>query len=308
MLLVAGIATDEGETVDGFHDLAGPTVSHVAQSVEMIACPGGEAGEVRAGFVFLAGLVILAAHDEHLAAFDMSHHAHVVIRILEVPQQHRGKCARRHRESHHVGAIGGLLGVHLHAIDEGRVGGDDHVSRADLPASVEVHGGDLAFVHPRGLHAGLDDSAARGEVARQSPQVFADVELRLARKAQRGTVKAHAGQCERIDGHQLGEARVQCRAAFASQQVDLLVPGGEQHAVDALEVAVDLGLAHDALDRVDGGAVAAGGEFRAVDAEQLLERHEAVIEHRRQVRGGAAGLAGADVEGVDHLHVVAFAS
>ena len=92
---------------------------------------------------------------------------------------------------------------------------------------------------------------------------------------------------------------------LAIQQVFLLGPRAEQHAVHALEIAVDFRLAHVALDAVDGRGMAGGGQPRALDAEQLLQLHEAVVEHRGEVRGGAAALARADVEGVDHLHVVA---
>jgi len=126
----------------------------------------------------------------------------------------------------------------------------------------------------------------------------------LARETQRGAFEVHARNLQALERHHVREPGLGCGARFLIQEIHLVGLRAEQHAVQPFEVTVDLVLAHDALDEIDGGPVTVGRQSRAVGAEKLREVHEPVVEHRRQVRSGASRFTCADAECVDELHIV----
>src|SRR5688500_4563397 len=99
----------------------------------------------------------------------------------------------------------------------------------------------------------------------------------LTREADRGTRQRHARQLQRLDGLQVIESGARRGSRLFPQRLILPRPRADEITVEALEIAFDGFLAHDALDQIDGRRMTAGGGLGAVRSEKSLELHEAVV-------------------------------
>jgi hypothetical protein len=182
-----------------------------------------------------------------------------------------------------------LLRVDRHAIVDGRVGREDdgasaHFERADTQA-------DGAGLRVRARKDAAAEALGR---LRQAREVLQRMELRAARETQ-GFAE------ERVRGaRHVGEAGPMGRGELAVERGRRVALGEEQVAVDAREVAVDLLLARDRLDAVDGGAMALGGEADPALAVDLLQLEIEVVHLVAEVGARPAGHAAANRPVVEH--------
>ena len=128
-----------------------------------------------------------------------------------------------------------------------------------------ARGRDLAGLPPLDLldvRVGEDPPAALLDRAGEPGQVLEEVELPLAREAERapGVEPQDGGLGELLDARQAGAVR---GLELVVEHLSVVVAAEEEVAVEAREVAVDLLVADDRLDAVDGRRVAVGGEPRA---------------------------------------------
>ena len=103
----------------------------------------------------------------------------------------------------------------------------------------------------------------------------------LTRKADRGTGQRDARELQRIDRLQVVEPGARRGGRLLAQRPILLGLRADEIPVQALEIALDGFLAHDAFDQIDGRRVTAGRGARTVRSEKPLELHEAIVQHRR---------------------------
>ena len=62
---IAGVFADEGQTIDGFHYLAGPLIFHVLHHGETLARPGLQSSIPRFTIVGLPCSIVLTTDDKH---------------------------------------------------------------------------------------------------------------------------------------------------------------------------------------------------------------------------------------------------
>lgn len=150
-------------------------------------------------------------------------------------------------------------------------------------------------------HVELDPQVAR--VARQGGQIGGRVDLGLVPEAQGGAAReGRDGELVRpLDGEpgagRGGELLLQVAGAVGRVE--------EEPAVDAPEAAAVLLGEGQPLDPVDRPDVALGGQPRGRAAVRPLQRLEAVVEGRGQVRRREAGLTAPELARVDHDDVLA---
>src|SRR5688572_19504413 len=130
--------------------------------------------------------------------------------------------------------------------------------------------------------------------------------LRLPPEAQTaaGIIGINGRAVEWLDLHAGSASSLQ----FAIENVERIARRHKQVTVNAREVAVDLLLADNALDLIDGSAVALGREAHAFLAVRALQLREAISHDIGEVRRGAAGFSAPDRTVIHHHHIPAFAA
>src|SRR5204862_7102961 len=128
------ITPDEGQAVDGLHDLPGPAEFDGTGRRAVFAQPGFDPGKARIGVLRLPGLLIRAAGDhyvDHLVvvatelAIGRALQPDVVIRIPGVPVERRADRAGRGAGADGIRMVRRLFRVNRDEIVERGVGRDD---------------------------------------------------------------------------------------------------------------------------------------------------------------------------------------
>ncbi len=113
------------------------------------------------------------------------------------------------------------------------------------------------------MRSAKDSPAAPFERTREAGEVLAGMKLALPRKSQ-ALAGLESVEGSASGGGNVGEAGTPRRSELEVEEVRRCVASRDEVPVEPLEVAVDVLLAHDGLDAIDGGRVALGGAARTV--------------------------------------------
>ena len=269
-----------------------------------VARPRFQPHESLVGVVGLAGLVVLAAHDQHVVTFVQALDTQVVIRIRGVPQQDLRHGAARHAGTDHEGPIRRLLGVNCHQIVDRCIGGH-HDGLGRDGATRRLHIGLPAALNFRGLRAAVETCARLLRSGRHALQVVENVKLRLTWKSQ-GRAGIEGRDRRPCHARYVGETRSVRRLQLPVQLPRVVAGRHEQIAVQARKVAVDVPVARDALDGVDRRGMAFRRQPGAVGAVQPFEVVKTIVEGAHEVRGRPARLASGNRAVVEHDDLLSF--
>ena len=243
--------------------------------------------------------MILAADDENLVVELVSgavlgrFQADVVVGIGRVPVQSVWNRTTRNARADDVGTIGCLFAVDDQPVVDRSIGADHDIVGADNMAVARRDARGLAVLDFLGVNARVDLSSVAEDRARQSFQVLERMEGCLPRKAKR---RPAVPEAERNAIDELGvvdPGAMRC-LELALEIFSLGVTAEEEIAFDALELAIDVFHGGDRLDAMDCRHVTLGSQARAFFAVNLRNVVVAVVQSRRQMGCGAAGLSTTD--------------
>ena len=239
-----------------------------------LAHPRLESVPALGSVVGVSGLVVLAADDERRRLRVVAEcawprlveslHADVVIRMSGVPVERRRHDPRGTTARDDERAIRRLLGVRLlHVGDRAVRANTDGVGGDRVPAARLHRAGFAAFDALR-LRVAVDAPPACDDRVGEAREVLENVKLRLVRETQARTEIRSQRRDARASCSTSGEPGALRGARAPRRGSSALSPIAEKEvAVEALEVAVDLFVAHDRFDAVDGGACGSRAAFRA---------------------------------------------
>jgi hypothetical protein len=124
VLFATGIAADEGQAVHAIEDLAGPAELDCADVGEVFPGPVREPSVLVVVRAFLSRFVVLAADDQEIfrvATVVNLLATHIVERLGRVPVKKWQRRISLDCHADYVGAVCGLLCVHLHPVVHGRL-------------------------------------------------------------------------------------------------------------------------------------------------------------------------------------------
>src|SRR5919109_674507 len=140
--------------------------------------------------------------------------------------------------------------------------------------------------------------------SRQARQVLQRVKRRLLRKLEtHSAVPWNVGNARNLAG--IAEPRPFRRLQLAVEEIRSISLPEQEVARHALEVAGNLLFVDDSFNAIDCGQVTRRRLAYTLLSVYALKPLKSIVEHRRQVRGGARGLTAADWPVIEHHHVAA---
>src|SRR5437016_11368530 len=203
-----GVCSDEGETVDRFHNLTGPVVFGGSSHWESFAHPAVQAIEPIVGVIRLPRLVVFASHDDHLM-LSCFLQPHVMEWVGGIPIERGCHRSFGNPRPYHITSVSSLLGVYPDDIVYRGIGsyhyrGGGHNRTSSSCNPTWWSGFDLFR-----MRAGKDSSAAAFDCLRQTIQIFQRMKLGLLWKPQtRAGFKGFQGSaCDTRNLSQSGTVR-----------------------------------------------------------------------------------------------------
>ena len=219
---------------------------------------------------------LFAAGEEDVGGCVEFLEAHVVVRLRRVPIEIFGNGAAWDAEADDIGAIGRLLRVDGDEIIHGGIGGDNDCIGANGAAVAEGDMGIFAAGDFGGVGIVMDLTAAFPDRGGDAVEVFQRVELGLVRIAE-AAAGVEIGKRRAVDEVAIGLADAFGGVELGLEEIHAFAAGGDEEVgMGAEEIAIDVFVTGDLLDRFDGGFVGIGGEFQAGGAVEFFDFDQAV--------------------------------